>query len=286
MRQLTASDLMDIRTLVARHFVALSVEIVGLEASGVGASEAQSLVDAGILSPEAMGALDPIKDAYTLGFLRRRLEQAGMDPKTISLDDLHAMIERDPMPTTNAATAAIQQARLWAGQHVVGIAGTVAGDIIRELALEAKGEGLRGAIGEQTASAMEARETYGALRTRLGDAAGQWSKDWLRVATTEMHEAQEQGYAQELGNTFGADARVALIPNPDACKHCRRLTVANGRPIIRRLSELVANGSNVGRKAADWKAVVGSIHPYCACRLVYVPEGMEFNEKWLLVATP
>jgi hypothetical protein len=48
------------------------------------------------------------------------------------------------------------------------------------------------------------------------------------------------------------------------CKHCKRLHIGpDGQPRIFKLSDLEANGTNVGRKASEWKAVVGTVHPHC-----------------------
>ena len=66
------------------------------------------------------------------------------------------------------------------------------------------------------------------------------------------------------------------------CKHCIRLYTTNGigsKPKIFKLSELQGNGTNIGRKSAEWLAVVGSTHLNCRCTLNEVPQGFEWNEK-------
>ena len=44
-------------------------------------------------------------------------------------------------------------------------------------------------------------------------------------------------------------------------------------PKVFRLDELKANGTNVGRKAAEYQPVVGPLHPWCRCTLERVPFG-------------
>lgn len=49
---------------------------------------------------------------------------------------------------------------------------------------------------------------------------------------------------------------------------CRRLHAhEDWSPKLYRLSQLVANGTNVGRAKSQWKAVIGGTHPNCRCTL-------------------
>lgn len=66
------------------------------------------------------------------------------------------------------------------------------------------------------------------------------------------------------------------------CRHCIKLYLTNGigsQPIVFKLADLQANGDNIGLKVADWKATVGSIHPWCRCTLQYLPKGFVWNEE-------
>ena len=45
------------------------------------------------------------------------------------------------------------------------------------------------------------------------------------------------------------------------------------------MSELIANGTNIGRKSKDWKPVLTNIHPFCRCLLRYVSDGYEWDDK-------
>jgi hypothetical protein len=61
---------------------------------------------------------------------------------------------------------------------------------------------------------------------------------------------------------------------------CRRLhTNPDGSPRIYNLSELVANGSNIGKPKSAWKAVVSGTHPGCRCVLrPATPKMLERNK--------
>jgi len=64
------------------------------------------------------------------------------------------------------------------------------------------------------------------------------------------------------------------------CPHCRRLHLESDgvTPKIYRLSDVLANGTNVGKKADDWQMVINVVHPNCRCQLVQLPKGYFFNK--------
>ncbi len=57
------------------------------------------------------------------------------------------------------------------------------------------------------------------------------------------------------------------------CPDCRRLFLEDGAPRVFPLSELRANGTNVGVKRANWKPVLGPVHPWC------LPEGQQVRTR-------
>lgn len=105
----------------------------------------------------------------------------------------------------------------------------------------------------------------GALRNRRQ----QFTSDWSRTAQTEMHNAKESGASLALSTyVSGDDTKVYKICQPDACDRCiAAYQNADGSPKIFTLGELRRNGSNEGRKAAEWLPVIGCLHPHCKCTL-------------------
>lgn len=149
----------------------------------------------------------------------------------------------------------------------------------RELRIQYQTE-IRDAVSRNIA----ARETVSRLRSDLGHATEDWSRDFRRIAVTEKHRAMSEGQVDEYREEYGPDARVAVRPTPDACQHCKRLYIGpDGQPRVFLLSDLEANGSNYGRKAADWLPVVPPMHPNCQCQLVRVPEGWGFDGQGRIV---
>jgi len=112
------------------------------------------------------------------------------------------------------------------------------------------------------------RESWRKIITDITDKTGDYARDYGRIAATEKQRAMQEGQSRALTKRFGSPkkVRVAKQPAPDACEHCVALHLTAGRgsvPKIFTLAELTANGTNVGRKARDWRAVVGPVHPWC-----------------------
>lgn len=136
----------------------------------------------------------------------------------------------------------------------------------------------RDAARTSTPIALASRSGPQALATAMGHANENWERDWQRVARTELVEAHNQGALQAL-ITRHPDSQQAIaramppqtpsilvykIPSVNACPYCKKIWLdADGSPRLYPLSDVMANGSNEGRKATDWRPVVGPIHPNC-----------------------
>lgn len=129
-------------------------------------------------------------------------------------------------------------------------------------------------VRRETAAAVVRRDTAEALAVRLRDTVQGTAitNNLDRVARTELMFAHNEGAKAELKARAEAsgepDPRVFKQISPHACVHCRRIWGAAGKPTIYRLSEIEANdaeGGNMGRKAPDWRATTGPIHPNCTC---------------------
>lgn len=150
---------------------------------------------------------------------------------------------------------------------------------------------IKTAVEQGLAGGETAREVAQNIRRATGDL----KREWLRVAQTELHNAVEETKAVALVGTHQGDPLVYKRPRPDACPFCVLLYLKPDKvtPRVFHLSELVANGTNVGRsanrpsltgaRATEWKPVLGAMHPFCGCELHHLPDGMGFNSKGELV---
>ena len=74
-----------------------------------------------------------------------------------------------------------------------------------------------------------------------------------------------EGRADEIvEENDGEDPYVYVVSRPNCCKYCRKVYQTPNGPRIFKLSELQANGNNIGIKNPNnWKATVPCLHPHC-----------------------
>lgn len=217
------------------------------------------------------GLVDVENDWVEASFQFGQVVAATRDPKMkdMSLDAFREYLRNNPPPLTMHEQSAIMMARVRAAEHITNM-----------------GDRMRSNVVQEVIQNVETRGTSQDLKTALGNMAGDWKRNWNRVAVTEKHDVMQSGLAMHISSTSGTDARVAIRAMPDACKHCKRLhNGPDGVPRIFKLVDLEANGSNVGRKAADWLPGVGPVHPHCQCQLFEIPEGWGFEEDSSLSPT-
>lgn len=120
--------------------------------------------------------------------------------------------------------------------------------------------------------AIELRQSARQLASELANASQDWEVDWQRIASYLMHEAYNTGRAAAIEEAAGPDAEVYFDVYPGACQRCRELYLTDpdnpdSEPKIFKLSDIRANGSNIGRKVAQWLPSIEPTHPYCRCTL-------------------
>ena len=127
-------------------------------------------------------------------------------------------------------------------------------------------------IRSKTLKAIELRQSARTLASELANASKDWEVDWQRIASYLMHEAYNTGRASAIEQEAGPNAEVYFDVYPGACQRCRELYLTdpddpNSEPKVFKLSEIRANGSNIGRKVAQWLPSIEPTHPYCRCTL-------------------
>ena len=270
---LTEQQLYEIRQIIADHHSAFIVNTIGPDA--VAPDVLQGLKDKGLVNVK----VNSIEDAYLYGHVLAMMD----DPKvaTMSYEQFKQYIQKNPIPLSPIEKQAVNFAQHQAAQYCKGLGNRVdvaTGQILIE-ADAALRQMLRDTIKTKTAENIAKRESVKKLKSELGWASKDWARDWDRIAITEKQNAMQRGVADHYGKRYGGDVRVAKRPMPDACKHCKRLHIGpDGHPRIFKLSYLEANGTNVGRKAADWLPVVGTVHPHCQCQMIRIPDGWAFND--------
>lgn len=110
------------------------------------------------------------------------------------------------------------------------------------------------------------KKSNGEIARGIARKTGDWSRNFSRIVDFVSHQAFDEGRAALIERKYGNEALVYKDTYPGLCKYCSKLYTTSGvgsEPIIFKLSELKANGTNIGRKAAEWKPVIGSTHPHC-----------------------
>ena len=126
------------------------------------------------------------------------------------------------------------------------------------------------------------RKTTQSIVSDIGHHMKDWQRDWGRIVETEMNNIYQEGKAEEMLDRYGEDVLVYKDVYPKACRHCIRLYLKGGiggEPRVFKLIELMANGDNLNKKVDNWKAIVGSTHPFCRCDLRRLPKGYKWNEE-------
>lgn len=137
-------------------------------------------------------------------------------------------------------------------------------------------------------------ENWQQFKSELYHTLDDKARDLDRVAYTELTDAQKQGQAHRLLEDGNVDKLVYKMPLPGACAQCKwAYLLPDGKtPRVFKLSKLINNGTNIGRKphpvrggkvvsggrtdaVETLKAVAGLMHPWCACGGPYAVTGYE-----------
>ena len=126
---------------------------------------------------------------------------------------------------------------------------------------------------------------------QLRDTTKDMERDWHRVVQTELWDAKLHGEAHAImsgDSPFSSDKGETLVykrPAPDCCPVSKKLYLEKDgvTPKVFKLSELMANGNNMGSKQNDWLPTLGTVHPFCQCTLGVKPKDAEFDKDGNLV---
>jgi len=272
---LTPEQLEQLRRAIQDASTAVAISTVGHTVTD---DELQRLVDEGWVDPDKVD--DVVMTGFQYGNLLSHLPRAA----DMGLGAFIKEIQRNPIKLSAAERQAVQIARDRAGQYCAGL-GSRYNEEMGRMVVEADAQlakVTRELIADETAKNIATRGTRKQLGQTLGKLTRDWARDWRRIANTEIHMAQQEGYLEDVRERYGDDELLAKIPEPNACKHCKRLYLdGDGQPIVRPASWWAAQGaSNAGRKAADWLPVLGAMHPWCQCRMIRVPAGWKLDGEF------
>lgn len=132
------------------------------------------------------------------------------------------------------------------------------------------------------------------MATELRKVTSDTKQDWDMVIRSELKNNQLEGMAESIVNgssVYSIDKEDTIVfkkPNPDACEHCKKHYLERDgiTPKLFKLSELMANGTNIGRKVSEWRPTLAILHPHCQCDLHVMPKNATFDENGNMVIKP
>lgn len=111
-------------------------------------------------------------------------------------------------------------------------------------------------------------ESLAKLKVKFRDMSGESTRNWDRIVNTEVSNAIGLGSADKIiENCKNPHETYVYRINPNdsrTCNKCREFYIdKDGSPKLYRLSTIVGNGSNYGKRKESWKACTMSTHPNC-----------------------
>jgi len=165
--------------------------------------------------------------------------------------------------------------------HIKNLGGKRKDELVKQISEED--------IRREITSGISKRESAQSIISNWGHKTDNWQRDYGRIVDTEMNSIFQLGRAKTIDEKFGKEALVWKQTYPGACRHCIRLHLTGGigsKPIVKPLSEIMANGSNIGRKVADWKFTIESEHPFCRCFLSTQSPGTVWDDDKKMFVYP
>lgn len=281
MQTLSDRQLREITRLIEDYHTAFAVNVLGL-GDVIDPGEVDRLKRLGLVSSTAKSLPE---DAFLFGLLSKELGDA--KSKGMSYSEFKKHLKTNPWPLSQEERFAVKHLKRSLFTHVKGLGNTVDKRTQQVLvdADQALRRRLASTIQHTIITGLERRKTVSEIAGELRRSTKDYARDWLRIVSTEVNNAFQEGKLQKIMKAnVGRDPLVFKRPRPDCCEECAEAYTLDGSvPRTFHMSELVNNGSNVGRAKAVRKAVVGSHHPWCQCELLELPVGFEFDRKGRMV---
>ena len=243
-----------------------------------------------VLTKDQFSTLDDIFNFHTsydemflFGRLSSLLKES--DTKSISYTDFKKYIDKAQyIPLTRVEQYMLSNAKACTYTHIKGLGETIKrevnGIILEKQTLSR--DDYEKLINKEISEGVYKRKALTEIVSEIGHKTGDWNRNLGRIVETEWNDIFQAGRASEIERKHGKDILVYKYVYEQACRHCIKAYLTKGlgsKPILFTIKQLEENGTNIGRKVADWKPVLGSMHPFCRCHLKYVPKGYEWNEE-------
>lgn len=272
----TDKQLNEIKNIIQNHVKAIESLFT---ASQISSPIIKSILkNAGIKDEEELNILERLHKYGKLEVLKNR------DLKNLSISEIEQMIKETKL--TVYQKKALDYIKLNTGNQIQALGNKISTDTVN-LLLQVGMTQLQ-AVKEIIADAMETTKERYKVVQQLREMSNDWTRDWHRVAYTEMWNTKINGEAMEVLDSdllSKEDTIVFKRPAPNACDKCKKLYLeSDGKtPKTFKLSNMISFGTNYGKKSGEWQPVIGTVHPNCMCTFSVMPKNCKFNENGELV---
>ena len=278
MPKLTRNQIRQIQRIISDH-----MEVLMQLTTGDGKPSPRLVKKLGL--PEAI--VDLITTSYKYGKLG---VLQGKDLSTMSESDVKKLMRN--IKLTKSQQNSVDYSKIKAQQSIDSLSQRITSSVVT-MAIQSD-LSMWEAVKEVIPAAMENDTPRYKVIQELREKTGDWERDWHRVVHTEMWDAKLQGEAEAIMNDespLSKDKGETLVykrPAHNCCNKCRQLYLEKDgvTPKVFRLADLMANGTNYGKKQADWLPTLGILHPNCMCTLNVMPKDTAFDAQGNLVFKP
>jgi hypothetical protein len=123
-------------------------------------------------------------------------------------------------------------------------------------------------IRKEVYEGVKARKARSEIAREIANKTGDYSRDFGKMVEYISHNALQLGRVAMLKRKGSNDQKVIVNVYDGACKHCIRLYKPGGEQKVFTIQELESNGTNIGRKVANWLPVIPPTHPFCRCHIM------------------
>lgn len=136
---------------------------------------------------------------------------------------------------------------------------------------------------EKAIEGIDSRIGKRGLVTELNSAIEKQEYAWDKLSQSQINMASSVGTHQSFAQLYGSEdssMRLVNIPTYDerTCDFCNKISKnPDGSWKYYKLSELMPNSYNYGRKRVEWRISLGIQHVNCRCIQLYCPAGFEVD---------
>ena len=225
--------------------------------------------------------LSKIQQAYYFGMISKALGKK--ETENMSFKQFEKFFdEHQQTPLSTVEEGALKHLKQRAYNDLSGLGNKISNSFSNRILIanQKQRHSIKRLIKTKVTQAVKESKSQNWLASELRNASKDWARDFDRIADFLMHEAYDTGRAYAILEEFGPNAEVYKDVYLGACDHCIKAYLLDGigsEARVFTVSELIANGNNIGRTAKEALPVVGPHHPYCRCTIAHKPKGNLWN---------